>query len=428
MLDLGQESWDQVADRIEAAEGPVAWAWLAARERDAWKFLVLTVRGATQIANNLDRYAAIIVCTEQLTPKEAAVRFRHGVTGGLFDPPFQFGPIAENSWTHWLTTERPGAYTFPIRWPRFYAEFNIRTDGSPQVAGKYEPLSRKDERFHHDVMSAVSEMLYGVPPTVLRNDLTAAVRVVLPDRRARFGKIEFAGGRTDVAIDEGWPGSARGLLLRAAWRDDPDDATWARVDAPISTGHIQVPTDRVPAHMSLIIATGDGAPIDQYSWSPESGKKPIDRDVPSEQVERWLIEGEHLTLEFKRELDEDSAKRSFAEDVCAFANTSGGVVLVGVDDDRTVVGYERPKVEDKIQNIVRNLVTGPPWIDVQRVITRGGPVYVVSVRESAFDIKPHMVGTQVWLRAGGTTFRATPDELRRLLRPPVEPGRFAMLR
>lgn len=62
------------------------------------------------------------------------------------------------------------------------------------------------------------------------------------------------------------------------------------------------------------------------------------------------------------------------------------------------------------------------------MITHGVAVYVVSVPESAFDHKPHMVGTEVWLRAGGTTFRATPDELRRLLRPPAEPSRFGLLR
>ena len=48
-----------------------------------------------------------------------------------------------------------------------------------------------------------------------------------------------------------------------------------------------------------------------------------------------LREGEGSMLEYK-----ESLSSSFARDLVAFANSSGGKILLGVRDDGKVVGYE----------------------------------------------------------------------------------------
>ena len=52
-----------------------------------------------------------------------------------------------------------------------------------------------------------------------------------------------------------------------------------------------------------------------------------------ERLDRLLRAGESETVEFKESLD-----REALETVAAFANTSGGTLLIGVRDDGTVRG------------------------------------------------------------------------------------------
>jgi len=58
-----------------------------------------------------------------------------------------------------------------------------------------------------------------------------------------------------------------------------------------------------------------------------------------ERLDRLLAEGESETVEFKESLD-----REALETVAAFANTRGGTLLIGVQDDGTARGITVGKV------------------------------------------------------------------------------------
>ena len=47
--------------------------------------------------------------------------------------------------------------------------------------------------------------------------------------------------------------------------------------------------------------------------------------------------GEGFTTEFKRSMPSDLGR-----EICAFANATGGVILIGVDDDGTEIGVAEP--------------------------------------------------------------------------------------
>ena len=55
--------------------------------------------------------------------------------------------------------------------------------------------------------------------------------------------------------------------------------------------------------------------------------------------ESLLTQAEGKTLEFKRDL---SSPRPLLKTLVAFANTAGGRLVIGVDDQRRVVGIESP--------------------------------------------------------------------------------------
>jgi predicted HTH transcriptional regulator len=49
-------------------------------------------------------------------------------------------------------------------------------------------------------------------------------------------------------------------------------------------------------------------------------------------------------VDFKRDL---SSRKSVLKDIVAFANTAGGAVVIGVDDDGSVVGVADPLREEE---------------------------------------------------------------------------------
>ena len=52
--------------------------------------------------------------------------------------------------------------------------------------------------------------------------------------------------------------------------------------------------------------------------------------------------GEHSTIELKRELPH---RDSLGDEIAAFANGNGGVILIGVDDDSEIVGIHRQDLD-----------------------------------------------------------------------------------
>ena len=52
--------------------------------------------------------------------------------------------------------------------------------------------------------------------------------------------------------------------------------------------------------------------------------------------------GEDATIEFKREMPHWD---SMADEIAAFANAEGGTILIGVDENREIIGIELEKLD-----------------------------------------------------------------------------------
>ena len=62
-------------------------------------------------------------------------------------------------------------------------------------------------------------------------------------------------------------------------------------------------------------------------------------------IKEWIMAGEGRELEFKTRVP---APQKMAKTVCAFANTRGGHIVVGVMDDGEIVGIVDEEVEKKL--------------------------------------------------------------------------------
>jgi len=102
-------------------------------------------------------------------------------------------------------------------------------------------------------------------------------------------------------------------------------------------------------------------------------------------VLRLIEEGEGFEVEFKRKV---STPEKIARTMIAFANTKGGHLLFGVDDDGSIIGVESEKSEADLIREAGSAFCEPeitPEIDI--VPFDGKDVIVAYVHQS--DNKPH---------------------------------------
>lgn len=98
-----------------------------------------------------------------------------------------------------------------------------------------------------------------------------------------------------------------------------------------------------------------------------------------------IEKGENGTVEFKRKF---SSPEKIAKEMIAFANTKGGCILFGIDDDRSVVGVESEKGEIELIDMAAKFFCEPEVKYEIEVL----PIYrkdVVAVNIPESKNKPH---------------------------------------
>lgn len=98
-----------------------------------------------------------------------------------------------------------------------------------------------------------------------------------------------------------------------------------------------------------------------------------------------IEEGENIQCEFKRKF---TTPEKIAKEMIAFANTKGGYILFGVDDDKTIVGVESEKSEaEMIKDAAINYCEPPFDYKINYIIYKGKEIVAVTIPESIN--KPH---------------------------------------
>ena len=101
--------------------------------------------------------------------------------------------------------------------------------------------------------------------------------------------------------------------------------------------------------------------------------------------------GEGYTTEFKRSMPSDLGR-----ELCAFANATGGVILIGVDDGGAVVGVgDHNRLKSQVQSVARS--ADPP---VAVEVASDGAVLRVTVPEQ--HARPYAFGGRFFVREGAT--------------------------
>lgn len=128
--------------------------------------------------------------------------------------------------------------------------------------------------------------------------------------------------------------------------------------------------------------------------------------MKSDKIEMLIREGEGLTIEFK-----ERYTSKIDRDIVAFANSKGGLLLLGVDDKGKVVGEKLTnKMKAEINAIARNC---DPSIHIKK-ISQLENIVVVEIAEG--DEKPYGSSSGYYRRLDAVTQKMTQREVRSFFR------------
>ena len=235
------------------------------------------------------------------------------------------------------------------------------------------------------------------------------VNIVLPDYRARISRLTV--GLGFLKVDMQCP------FL------NPSDCV-AKVYAGSSSGPLTQETIQVrdqtfqidlndkPTFASVVLFCKDtGETLDEKAF--QEGARWQEPEVSVEtsepEIEQMLLVGESDTIEFREKLNSGKHMR-LAKTAVAFANTKGGVIVFGVDDDNHVVGCEIKGAADTVTNILRAYCDPPPSFTPEVVIYKEKALLLIRVAESqgpAYTVKE--VGP--FIRANATNRAPTSREV-----------------
>jgi hypothetical protein len=164
--------------------------------------------------------------------------------------------------------------------------------------------------------------------------------------------------------------------------------------------------------------------LDRRGLDPAWGQTDVEIEVdPLTEVEVLISGGESVSTEFKLKLPtSEGSIINVMKTVAAFANGDGGTLLFGVDDHGAVVGLgidDARKALDRMTQLIRDWVRPHVDFDTELADVDGKQVLLVRVDSGAEP--PYGVATtdrriDYYVRRSGTTFPATPADVRAFVR------------
>ncbi|MHA3087104.1 putative DNA binding domain-containing protein [Legionella pneumophila 130b] len=134
-------------------------------------------------------------------------------------------------------------------------------------------------------------------------------------------------------------------------------------------------------------------------------------------IKNLITQQEGKTLEFKRDL---SSPKSLLKSIVAFANTAGGHLIIGVNDERQIIGVEHPlDEEERLCNLIADSISPRLIPSIELVTLNNKTLLVIEVFVS--NTGPHWINSEgstqgIYVRLGSTNRQADQELITELHR------------
>ncbi len=135
----------------------------------------------------------------------------------------------------------------------------------------------------------------------------------------------------------------------------------------------------------------------------------------------FIPEYESLTVEFKENWDDKRDGAQLKKTLVAFANTVGGDIYIGVNDEGKAVGLSNPSfVEEKLASTIRDAIQPSIAGIVSTEKIKINDKIILRVHVDAGNLRPYCLDPKtasgIYIRIGNTTSPASIDDIARMVR------------
>lgn len=259
------------------------------------------------------------------------------------------------------------------------------------------PDSNDAIKKHIGIDLAVSSSNYGIA-------------ICLPSYYARITEVRL--GPTELSIAMEPKATKINDVIAKCYFERENETMQDDVVFSTNRGQIFIGFRPERAHIALVsISKNEILDVRRFSSSWTLPQDVI-IDIPEFEIRRLIEHGETNTVEFKSKIDDIE---EFVESVVAFANTEGGVILLGVRDDAYVCGLSEKDNKERVESIIRSHCVPYPKYECSERQLYDKKILLVRVEEG--NDKPYTVRQRgAFVRAGSSDRIAERYELDEIYR------------
>ena len=292
------------------------------------------------------------------------------------------------------------------QWPMLFTSSSIDSNTTRQLS--YDALSKLGLPLFPNGTEAVINF-FGMKRLSSWQNISPNFEVNVPDFRARIRNLRLAGNRATIEVE------TRELSesdLRAKFYCKTEDRAYISDDLPFEKGRATFVAEKEPFIVEAhILSTIDGDNIDRRNFDYRYPSKEGGVIIENSEIQLldMINKGESETVEFKVTLDPKNAKE-FLESVVAFANTRGGTIFLGVDDNCRIRDF-REDAQARIVDLIHGNCDPPVEVQVRQA-TLAGEHQITIVEVSEGQNKPYSLNNKgIFIRSGSSDRQIKRTEL-----------------
>jgi len=229
--------------------------------------------------------------------------------------------------------------------------------------------------------------------------------VVAPDFRTRIKNMTIARNKVKITVD-----------CRVTEDKEIFSQFYlggeAKNDVPIVNQSSEVESSKEPDEILAVILDRNSGEILDYKkydlrWSEADSS--IQKEDPEDVVKEWINRGENEFVEFKEGLKHaDDVMKT----VVAFANTKGGVIILGVKDDGSIVGSDESveSVKNRLERMISSKCDPPIDFIAKRIEFDDKGITYIKIPKGTYKLYSVTNGP-IYVRRGASDIFIKPSEI-----------------
>lgn len=286
---------------------------------------------------------------------------------------------------------------FPVTWACNIYRYHLDNTLAIQPPG-FLPVNI-DLPLYPEGRTAVSDWL-GLNPD--RSDFNGALVTYLPNMAARFGEFTFSPNKIGLSVI---PGKVSENDLRCkvfvqeAFGAAGRPYRSMNFELNFLAGKAEAEVDFRTGQVYAILVSDEDEVVDhQRIYATYPAEQGGEFELSPESIEKIIEQGENDNLEFKVEISKN--RDELVETMVAFANSEGGIILLGIEDNGVIRGVpdsEAQKIEERITNLNTEYCEPPVQFRTNSFVIHERNVIAVVVNKG--NARPH------WLKNRGPMIR-----------------------